>query len=1309
MFQIYKKIRLTGLVLLCAEWLVAQSLCFKQYQVTQGLSHNSVSCCVQDARGFMWFGTRDGLNRFDGHEFRVFNLSSIGNNSISATVVDNHGALWVGCNRGLYKYNSETESLSLVPFTENMNIHEILFDLDGDLWIILNNELVRYTERLNLMRIYNLPENDIPSCICMTQFGQLWIGSVNGMLYELDKDMAAFKSYDMFSHTTNVNSLRISCIKSVSTSDRILVGTYAHGMKLFDIARKDYTDCFHFDNNKVEVHVHDFLQTKDEEIWVATESGLFVYNLRTGEYYSVNRPYDPYSLSSIIITSLYQDHEGGIWLGTYGGGINYHSPFQLFEKYYSYPDENALKGKIVHDICTDKNGDIWIATEDAGLNKYDVKTRKYTNYQPKPDGSGISHINIQGLFLDEDKLWVGSISGWIDVINIRNGNVEKHYSLNKTAGSRIVIVNMKQLNDGQFYVTTSNGVFLYNKKSDDFEFMPQYPTHRVQSILKDHEGIVWTGTVNNGLYYLPEGADICSHFKDNSLPLDDYSTINDIYEDEHNNLWFATPDGIFKYDRAKCTRYSVKEGLPSNIIFRILPDEHGNLWITTTNGLVCLNPYTEKIKVYTQEHGLIINQFSYNSGWKDSEGRLYFGMVNGLIRFNPDAITAVSDKASVQITKINALNDSFSVSSEELLRKHVKLNYNQSTFYIVFSSLSYVAPGNTKYAFCMEGYDSEWTYLTNSYTAYYTKLPAGTYTFKVKASNFSGLWNDDFSSIQIIIGQPWWFSRAAIIIYVGLLACIAAINTLWVIRKNKRKLKRSIALFENEKEKELYKNKINNFINISHEIRTPLTLICSPLQKALKDEQLSTETSRQLEIANRNALRLHDLINQLLDIRKMEVKEYGLNFIQTDIVRLIQEVTDLFISTINEKQLTMEIKYNTNLREVFIDREACRKIISNLLSNALKYAHNSITIFLTFNDAKETFTLDVCNDGKSIPKEIRKKIFEPFFSDPDSEYTSGAGIGLALAQSLAEMHRGSLTLINDTELTTFRLTLPVNQSYAMHLVDDETAATIPHQKIDYTFDKNRPTVLIVEDNIEMQHYIGDEIHASYNVITASNGNEALLRLQEYSIQLIILDIMMPVMDGFTLLKKIKTDIDTSHIPVIILSALTTQQNHLEGLALGADKYLDKPFSGEVLTTQMSSLINNHKAIRTLLFNSPLAHIKTMAYSKTDTAFILRLNNTIEKYLSDELLDVGRLSNLMNLSRSNLYRKIKLLTDFTPSKYIRFIRLKKAAEMIATTPYNITEIAETVGFNTPAYFSHCFAKSFGVSPSQYAKSLHNKPA
>ena len=1043
-----------------------------------------------------------------------------------------------------------------------------------------------------------------------------------------------------------------------------------------------------------------------EKVWIGTFNGIYLYDIQNDTIMSIQQnKSDLYSLSSNAIKELYKDQEGGIWVCTDNGGISYSPPYSKFKRHYNIPRQRTLNGDIIHDICIDKNNNLWIGTEDAGLNKLNMKDHSYTSFN---DMKGLSQNCIHGLASIDNHLWIGTHANGIDLMDIRTEKIIKHYtiSVNPYANKNDIIVYLYKLQNNDLLVATALGVYQYNSQKDIFEKLSQFPNNcRIQTLFEDHDGVIWAGTSSKGLYYYNPATSQHGEFKLDTVNTS--RTINNIYEDRKNNLWFATGDGIKIYDRStqQTTKYDMQDGLPSNVIYRIEEDKKGNMWISTANGLARLNPKNHKIKVFKKEHGLTSNQFNYNSSLKTDNDKLYFGTLKGMISFQPNSIQEFSIQPKVYISQINYNDPDHNFLHQEAItfKKGITLEHNQSTFYIDYTSLSYQAPNLTQYAYCMEGLSSKWYHVVGENRVYFTKLPPGNYTFKVKATNLSGIWNDEPAMFQITILPPWWLSTKALILY-GIIAIGCVVLLIFIIsRHNKANIQQKIQEFENEKEKELYQAKIDFFINIAHEIRTPLTLIKSPLEKVTRDIKLSPSAKNYLTIVDKNANRLLDLVNQLLDFRKTEIEGYKLNFIHTDIIALMQETFERFHDTAEQEALQMIIECNVKSFYAFIDKEACTKILSNLLSNAIKYARSKIIVRFETQDG-ERFTIDIMNDGKPISEEIKEKIFEPFYRDDSSIHKSGTGLGLPLARSLAEMHEGSLTLEESpTGLIIFRLRLPVNQPNSLKLEEEKAEVlTNPASERKYVTQESRPTVLVVEDNTEMLHFIGQEINVHYNVVTAGNGEEAIARLQEYGIQLIISDIMMPVMDGFTLLKKIKTNLEFSHIPIILLTAKNTLQSRMEGLELGADAYIDKPFSMDLLLSQVTNLLNNRSNMRAYYFNSPIANIKSMAYTKADEKFLKKLNDIIDSHINDVNLDVDMIADLMNLSRPTLYRKINGLSNVTPNELIKISRLKKAAELILQGDMRIYEIAEAVGFNSQSYFSRAFSKQFNMSPSQYAK-------
>lgn len=1289
---------------------------FRHYQVENGLSDNMVTGCVQDKYGYIWIGTRDGLNRFDGYTFKVFRhdpdvTESLGNNWITNLGCDQSGNLWVGTLSGLYQYDETKDAFLHIPFTANKGIEAFQFDKNNKLWLMMEGNLIMYNISDSQFRIFSGNNKKTYTSFCITPDNKVWIGDSDGNISLLNEDDGSLESYNLFTHSSPNIPKKLSMLYPSPTSTLIYVAYEHDDVKLFDTATLTYQDLNIQGLNQLTVLINRFLEVNQNELWIGTDSGLFIYRTDIGTCTRIRQdPLDPYALSSHYISAFCKDREGGIWICFHQNGLNYYSPFRPFQVYYPWDGHHSLKGEVIRDVCTDVYGNIWVGTEDAGINCLEKKTGIFTNYQPIPGEKGLSHTNIRGLAVSGDNLWIGHVIHGIDLMDIRTRKVIKHYALLKDS---LTIKNstvrcIKVLREGQIYVGTDDGVFKYDYLNDRFLYAPQFPPYAANCIYEDRLNRVWVGMFNRSFYHNPV-SNTGMYLRYDKLNTQRHNFVNDVCEDKEGNMWFATVEGVIKYDfqTGESLHYTVKNGMPSNVAFRILPDESGLLWISTANGLVNLDPHTEQIMTYTEAHGLITRQFNYNSALKDDAGTFYFGSVKGFIHFNPSTVKPTAEKMNVHLGSLEIQNSSdgkriINSSSLSDVNK-ITLNHNQSTFSISFSALNFVAPSSVQYAYRMGNMEKEWLPIGDRNTVYFTELHPGEYTFEVRAANLSNNWSDIPTRLHITILPPWWSSTTAYVTYALLiLAAIIASFFAWR-QKTKKTMAYNMQRFKNKKEKELYQAKIDFFINIAHEIRTPLTLIKSPLERLLKSDKIGEKEESSLVLMDKNVSRLLSLVNQLLDFRKTEIEGYRLSFVRTEVVTLLTETARRFQDLATENNLVLNLDLSVQELYVFVDKEALTKIFSNLFSNATKYAASSIIVRLQIAENQEIFTIDFINDGTPVPAEVRNKIFEPFFRIKGTENKPGTGLGLPLARSLAEMHHGTLQLMDFEEnRTMFRITLPVKPAESIKPAEEEIPLQKRQKETQFIQDESRPTLLIVDDNKEMGAYIADEVNELYNVKVAENGAEALKLLKSHSVQLVISDVMMPVMDGFALLKEIKTDLEFSHIPVILLTAKNTMQTRLEGLELGADAYIEKPFSTDLLMAQISNLLSNRDNIRKFYFNSPIANMKSMAYTKADEAFLEKLNEIINQHMGNTELDVNMIADLMHLSRPTLYRKIRAISDLTPNDLIKLSRLKKAAELLIQGNMKIYEISEAVGFSSQSYFWSAFIKQFNMSPSKYAK-------
>lgn len=1242
---------------------------------------------------------------------------------IHALCLDKDGNLWVGNDQGLDRYDFKTETFTHINASNTDAVRCIVNDQNNNCWFVGGPLLMKYNGKTGKISDYKSFQHFEATSVAINTDGTVWVSSSIGNLEKLDTITHSFTSYSMFKNSRPVASNFIEKIYEAG-DNKIFVGTTNQGFKEFDCTNGRYRDLLTYNPNKTEIYVRDFVRYTDHEFWIATESGVFIYDTQKNSFINLKKHFnDPYSISDNAVYAVYKDAEGGLWAGTYFGGVNYYpKQYSTFNKFYPGSDKTGLQGNVVREICKDQYGNLWMGTEDNGLNKLSPNKRTWTHYSPGVRNS-ISNTNIHGLLANGNELFIGTFERGLDILDIPSGKVIRYYLAGEARNmlKSNFIITFCKTRSGIILVGTTRGLYRYNNATKDFSLINGVPPYDfIYCITEDHSGKIWVGTVHDGIYYYDPVKDTGSKLNDvhaitNTL---NSSTVNGLFEDSDHQLWFATEGlGLWNYNPIQKSYkfYNLNNGFPSNYVFRILEDNEKNLWISTTRGLVSLNITTRNIKIYTKASGLLSDQFNYNSAFEDTDGTMYFGCVRGMVSFNPSQFKKNDFVAPVYITGIQVHNQEISVNgSDSLLHrsiictKQLSLNHNQSSFSIDFAALSYPSPEMTQYKYMMKGLDKNWTFLKTNRKVYFTQLQPGHYTFIVKAANNNGLWLTKEARLEITITPPFWESIWAYIIYL-LLILLAVYYLLKQYHiKTRDKNKRLIEILENDKEKQIYNAKIEFFTNVAHEIRTPLTLIKGPMEKVIKKAGSVPEIQHNLQIMEKNTNRLLELTNQLLDFRKTETNGFSLSFVKTDITELLADTFLRFKPMAEQKNIHYEFKHPPKNLYAYVDIEAFTKIISNLINNAIKYGRSVVEVeLLELQPDEGTFSIEIRNNGHIVPYEMREKIFEPFFRLKESEKQIGTGIGLSLSRSLTGLHKGVLVLSKPIDdLNTFLLTLPVHQDeeFDLYNIPDDYELTDKTKEEDFDFMK--PIILLVDDNPEILDFISDDLSEKYSVIKALNGQEALDMIEIENIQLIISDVMMPVMDGFELCKKIKTNFDHSHIPIILLTAKNTLQSKIEGLEVGADAYIEKPFSPEHLQVQIANLLINRNKIREHFASSPLAGINTMAYSKPDESFLDRLNAAIIKNIQNPELDVEQIASLMNMSKPTLYRKVKAISNLTINELINITRLKAAAKLLEDGDYKIYEVAAMVGYSSQSHLGRNFLKQFGTTPTEYQQNKKN---
>jgi len=1306
---------------------------FTRINGENGLSQNNIKSIVQDSWGFMWFGSRNKLNRFDGISIKVFDVndpvSKKSNNNVAALFEDAHKQLWVGTDKGVFIFDPITEKFSFFGLKTKNGIQindwvsDIRADLDNNIWIVIPNQglfLYHLTEKklehFNLGKT-KVPDQGNPECMCIEQNGTIWIGSNGGGVYRYNK---SGKTFTQYLGNKNGSSLKGQNIYTMCDyGEELVIGI--HEGKLLKLHKRKNTLT---EVNAPEVNYKIIRNVKfiNEKLWVGTQYGLYVVDEKRNTVSHIHEEIaNPHSLADNVVEKIYEDKEGGIWISSYFGGVSY-LPNQgmNFEKYTPNLEAGSISSKRISSLREGENGNIWVGTEDGGLNILNPTTKTFLQPAKKP-GNPSYNMKILSILLQDDKALVGYFKNGIDIIHLPDFN-KSHLTGNQLGLPEASPYALCEDRYGKIWLGNGWGVFVCNNDKLKFKLIKEFGWIYVYDILEDSEGNIWVATMGNGVFKYDPASKGIKHY---TTKLEDPSSlssnsVSSISETANGAVWFSTDrGGICRYNKDKnnFTSFSIADGLPDDVAYKILEDKYKNLWFGTNKGLVRFNPESKDIRVFTQNDGLLGNQFNYKSALATKSGKLYFGGYDGLIAFDPYQFKENKYIPPVYITRLSIYNkepviggDNSPLMKSIIHTSKIVLSYTQSNISFDFVGLSFTAPRSNRYAYKMDNLDKEWTYTTENHSVSYSKLPPGNYIFRVKGANNDGLWNNNETKLEIVILPPWWQSNPALLIYFILIVLSLYYFLRWNNEKHERNNLEKQKLFETEKEKELYSAKVEFFTDIAHEIRTPLTLINGPLESLKEMNIQDKDIKKNLHIMEENTNHLLMLINQLLDFRKIDNNKFMLKLKICSINQILAEMNTRFELMSEQRKKKIEIKIPETDIMAPVDKNGLTKILNNLFVNAMKYSNERIIIELSILN-NQFFSIKISNDGELIPKEESEKIFDPFYQlDKNRNVNASTGIGLSLARSLAQLHNGFLYLDTTvTDLNCFVLELPLTQETQtlMHENDSIAENYIIENAESHTEKENIPTLLILEDNVEMLSFIADKLRASFIVEKATNGVEGLKILEGKNVDIIVSDVMMPEMDGFEFCTKVKNNLEYSHIPIVLLTAKNDLESKIQGLTLGADAYIEKPFSFSYLLTQLNTLINNRMREREAFMQKPFLPIQHIGMNKADEEFIEKIVGIITENITDANFNVEKLSELTYMSRSSLHRKITALSDLTPTDFIRLIRLKKAAEMIQEGKYRVGEVCYLVGINSSSYFIKLFQKQFGMTPKEFYKQSSTK--
>ena len=1302
---------------------------FKHYNINNGLSQNTVRSIFQDNQGFMWFGTKDGLNRFDGTKFKVFKFSPNGkltDNVFHRILQDRNDKIWVATEEGVYIYDMHKEEFHRFNRVTIENdsvmgvVTEMVTDKDGDIWMSVEDKgIYHYSLAEDLLSFYAIPlvkDGMKMVSLCADSNKGVWVFPYSSPFLYINKQTGKITRYNLKDDNKLMSQVGEVSDVIMYQHNLLLVATSQKGLIAINTINKTHSILLDKDAWGEPIFVRCIEIIDSNTLWIGTESGVYIYHTDTEDVINLRHDDIAYnSLSDNAIYSICKDRDGGIWVGSYFGGVDYYSNQQnSFELFYPLAGKKGLKGKRVREFCPAPNGNMWIGTEDGGLNFFDPKTGTFL---PLPHQLETLYTNIHALYNDGDDLWIGTFSKGLNRYNLKTGKLVKYtHSDDPLSISQNSAFSLCKDRQGVLWVGTLSGVDIYDEKNDKFNRIEKLKGISIQNIFEDSYGFIWISTFLDGLYRFNPVTNEWSIFVHNALYPGSlsYNKTTSVYEDSKNRLWITTQGGgfgLFDRESETFTTINSSHGLPNDVVYQIVDDSDGFLWLSTNSGLVRFDPERRVFKNYTVNNGLKTNQFNYMSSYKTRDGIIYFGSLDGFVRFDPDNFKETQINAPLLFTDIFVNNKMISpIDCKSPLKKSLmftdalSLPYHQNSFSISFARLDYSGADTDQIFYILEGFDKTWISAEDNRTIIYSNLKSGNYKLILGISGEDrGESIEKVKTLSIQIRPPFWRTQQAFFIYFLFLLTATYILTHFLTVRGRLRQKVKMRNFEQQKERELYRSKINFFTNVAHEIRTPLTLIKAPLDHVLMTEDVSDSVKENLLIMSKNTGRLLNLTNQLLDFRKTESEAYLLNLQTQNVTELIRETILRFTPMAIQNNITLETDLPGDDMFVQLDKEAFLKIISNLLNNAMKFCDRYVRLEANIidNEASE-FHLITINDGELIPEASKKEIFKPFIQidEVQEKNISGTGIGLALASSLAELHGGSLTLENNDKYNRFLLKLPVgNVSFNDSCIHEQKKKEIHLEKID---DEQRKgaTVLLVDDDVELLQFEAKFLSAHYHILIAENGIQALEQLKKSNVNLIVTDVMMPEMDGFEFTRRVKSEIEFSHIPVILLTAKVMAQSKVQGYELGADAYLEKPFSVEVLLARIENLLQGREKLRETFLKNPFIGANSMALTRSDEEFIKKLHTIVHENLDNSDFIVENIAEQFNMSRASFYRKIKGVLDLTPNEYIRVERLKRAAQLLKENEYKVNEVCYMVGFSSPSYFSKCFQQQFGVLPKDF---------
>lgn len=1346
---------------------------FNQLSIENGLSQSTIYSMVQDDDGFVWIGTRDGLNKFDGYEFQVYRTiagdsNSLSDNRIFEILKTQNGNLWIGTGNGLNYYDKNSNSFK--QYIENSSeegslvnnhIYALTQDSKNRIWVgtdgagicifdsitnrfakLKSNEIS--AELLNSLRIRSLIERNNNEMWIATKGDGIFVYYFDtGKIIQFTEQNAPFKLLS--------NSVRLLYTDS---KGKVWIGFDEDGLTCLNPETYESKNFRSGHENSIcHNAVRAIFEDKDQNVWIGTRVGLNKYNPATRNFtFYFHDEHTKGTLSNNSIRSIMQDQSGNLWFGTFYGGINIiYGSSQNFRTYIPNAfKNNSLSYEVVSSFAEDASHNIWVGTEGGGINKLDADGIGFDVYLHQSGKNSLSNNNVKALFFDnQDQLWIGTYGGGLNILDTKSGNFQ-HFVNNPDDNQSIASNNIYSLlidSKNRCWVGTNlGGLNLFNQQTKKFKRIAPVDNtkanllgHTINDIIEDSNGNIWFAS--------DLGLVLFDNYSYSRIPCgmnqsDKSTNVLTLAFDKFGALWAGTEgSGLISFEpKTKAIKfYNQENGLISNVVYGIIPDESNNLWVSTNKGLVkfplgihyaALASSANEIITYDINDGLQSNEFNRGASFKSNSGRLYFGGLKGFSTFHPEQISQNKTIPPVVIT-------GFYLSNKEVIPKsdgsplakpisrtqHINLKHNQSSFSFDFVALNYDKPQKNQYAYMLEGFDEDWIYSGKNHQAVYTNIDPGTYVFRVKASNNDNLWNTSGARVEITILPPFWKTQWAFFIYIVVIILLMFLfRRMIVFRTNQKNLLMNERL-EKQRIEEINQMKLRFFTNISHEFRTPLTLISGPLDKLLVTNDIQeSEKNYLLALMHKNVTRLQRLINQLMDFRKLENKKMKLGVSEGDLFAFVSEVAQGFEGFCRQRNIDfMFNSLNADMQTAWFDRSVVDNIVFILLSNATKFTPENGSITVIVEQNQKTASITISDTGIGISKEKLNRIFERFYSDDSIKYTKSmsTGIGLSFAQSLVELHKGNIQVESlEGKGTTFKVEIPVNRADFLPeeikdfneqniVINENVRIEIPSIVTESEENDAMEQLLIVEDNHELRLFIKSHFKSRYKIFEAENGKEALKIAKRELPDLIISDVMMPIMDGIELCKSVKDNLITSHIPVILLTAKTNIEHKIEGTTSGADCYIEKPFNIPLLEANVANLLNQRKKLQEHFSGQISGESAEALLNKTEDEFIQKVSDLILEKKNDPNLTVEYLGEVLGLSRSQLFRKFKALTNTSPNEYIKIVRLKYAVELMVTGELNVNQIAYECGFSSASHFIASFKKYYGKTPKEYSALIISK--